>query len=181
MESCEELNLDSLNDSDYVKHGFCLWINNEPTEAIKFLEKRKDCLVTEYGSILLHFFNALISFDRNKINEVSTLLRELEKKCNPEQSWLKSIKTKLFGQRDYVSRKSILIELEREIILADILLCSSILIGISCDVSSYIKAALILRRAWKIYNQIFKEIHDLCTQNFSDGTQSDVGEWWKFS
>lgn len=178
MESCEDINLDSLSDCDYVKHAFCMWINNEPTEAIDFLEKRKDCLIAEYGAVLLRFFNALISFDRNKINEASLLLREVEKKCNPEQGWLKSIRTKLFGeQRDYVSRKSILNELEREIILADILLCSSILIGISCDVSSYIKAALIIRRAWKIYNQIFKEVHELCTQYFFDESQSNFGKW----
>jgi Protein of unknown function (DUF3808) len=176
MESCEDLNLDSLNDCDYVKHGFCLWVNNKPEKAIDFLEKRKEHLSAEYGAVLLHFFNALISFDRNKIAEASLMLRELEKKCNPEQGWLKSIRTKLFGgQRDYMSRKSILNELEREIILADILLCSSILIGISCDVSSYIKAALILRRAWKIYSQSFKEIQELCSHYFCDGSQ-DIGK-----
>lgn len=177
MESCEDLNLESLGDCDYVKHGFCMWINNEPARAIDFLEKRKDTLSVDYGAVLLHFFNALISFDRNKIAEASMMLRELEKKCTPEQGWLQSIRTKLFGeQRDFVTRKSILNQLEREIILADTLLCSSILIGISCDVSSYIKAALILRRAWKIYNQIFKEIHDLCNQHFCDDSRMEMGK-----
>lgn len=177
MESCEDLNLESLGDCDYVNHGFCMWINNEPARAIDFLEKRKDTLSVDYGAVLLHFFNALISFDRNKIAEASMMLRELEKKCTPEQGWLQSIRTKLFGeQRDFVTRKSILNQLEREIILADTLLCSSILIGISCDVSSYIKAALILRRAWKIYNQIFKEIHDLCNQHFCDDSRMEMGK-----
>lgn len=175
--SLEDLNLDSLSDCDYVKHGFSTWINNEPVKAIEILERRKEILSVEYGAVLLHFFNALISFDRTKINEASIMLRELEKKCTPEQGWLQSIRTKLFGeQRNYMTRKSILDELEREIILADTLLCSSILIGISCDVSSYIKAALILRRAWKIYNQIFKEIQDLCNQHFFDESQLDLGK-----
>lgn len=169
--------MDTLSDCDYVKHGFSTWINNEPVKAIEILERRKEILSVEYGAVLLHFFNALISFDRSKINEASLMLRELEKKCTPEQGWLQSIRTKLFGeQRNYMTRKSILDELEREIILADTLLCSSILIGISCDVSSYIKAALILRRAWKIYNQIFKEIQDLCTQHFFDESQLDLGK-----
>lgn len=173
----EDLDLGTLSDCDYVKHGFCMWINNEPVKAIDFLEKRKDKLSVEYGAALLHFFNALISFDRNKIAEASLMLREIEKKCTPDQGWFKSIRTKLFGeQRDSASRKSILDELEKEIILADTLLCSSILIGISCDVSSYIKAALILRRAWKIYNQIFEEIHDLCNQYFSDGSEMEIGK-----
>lgn len=178
MGSCDDLNLETLGDCDYVKHGFCMWINNEPVKAIDFLEKRKETLSVEYGAVLLHFFNALISFDRNKIAEASALLRELERKCNPEQQgWFQSIRTKLFGeQRDFVTRKSILNELEKEIILADTLLCSSILIGISCDVSSYIKAALILRRAWKIYNQTFKEIHELCNQYFCDESQMEIGK-----
>lgn len=182
MGSCEDINLETLSDCDYVKQGFCMWINNEPVNAIDFLEKRKEVLSVEYGAVLLHFFNALISFDRNKIAEASTMMRELEKKCTPEQGWFQSIRTKLFGeQRDCLPRKSILEELEREIILADTLLCSSILIGISCDVSSYIKAALILRRAWKIYNQIFKEIHDLCNQFFADGSQMETGSFIKNS
>ena len=177
MESCEDLSLEALSDNDYVKQGFCLWINNEPLKAIEFLEKRNESLSVEYGAALLQFFNALISFDRNKIGDASLLLRELERKCTPEQGWFKSIRTKLFGeQRDFASRKSILNELEREIILADVLLCSSILIGISCDVSSYIKAALILRRVWKIYNQVFKEIHELCTEYFAEGSQMDIGK-----
>lgn len=173
MGSCDDLNLETLGDCDYVKHGFCMWINNEPVQAIDFLEKRKEILSVEFGAVLLHFFNALISFDRNKIAEASLLLHELERKCAPDQGWLQSIRTKLFGgQRGNMTRKSILNELEKEIILADTLLCSSILIGISCDVSSYIKAVLILRRAWKIYNQVFEEIHELCKQYSSDNSQN---------
>lgn len=173
MGSCEDVNLETLSDCDYVKQGIILWINNEPQKAIDFLEKRKDVLGAEYGAVLLHFFNAIISFDRSKINDATRLLQALERKCTPYQGWLKSIRSKLFGeQRDSMTRKSILEELEREIILADTLLCSSILIGISCDVSSYIKAALILRRAWKIYNQAFKEIQELC----SDESQLETGE-----
>lgn len=177
MGSCENLDLETLNDCDYVKHGFCMWINNEPLKAIDFLEKRKEKLSVEYGAVLLHFFNALISFDRNKIAEASIIIRDFERKCSPDQGWIQSIRSKLFGdQRECSTRKSILEELEREIILADTLLCSSILIGISCDVSSYIKAALILRRAWKIYNTIFNEIHDLCNQYFCDGSQMEMGK-----
>ena len=178
MGSCEDLDLESLNDCDYVKHGFYLWINNEPVKAIDFLEKRKDKLSVEYGAVLLHFFNAVISFDRNKIAEVAIMLRDFERKCSPvHEGWFKSIRTKLFGEaRECSTRKSILEELEREIILADSLLCSSILIGISCDVSSYVKAALTLRKAWKIYNSVFNEINNLCNQYFCDDSKLEMGK-----
>lgn len=178
MESSEDLNLESLNDCDYISQGFCTWINNEPVKAIDFLEKRKEILCVEYAAVLLKFFNALISFDRNKIANASVALREFEKKCSPDQGWLKSIRTKLFGeQRSDVSKKSILDGLEREIILADTLLCSSILIGISGDVSSYIKAALVLRKAWKIYIQVFKEIQELWEENCCEGSQLELGSF----
>lgn len=177
MGSCEDLDLESLNNCDYIKHGFCMWINNEPVKAIDFLEKRKEILSVEYGAVLLHFFNALISFDRSKIANAATALRDFEKKCTPEQGWLKSIRTKLFGdQRNELPKKSILDGLEREIILADTLLCSSILIGISGDVSSYIKAALVLRKAWKAYLHVFKEIHELCQQYCCEGSDVKLGK-----
>lgn len=173
MGSCEDVNLESLNDCDYVKQGFYLWINNEPVKAIDFLDKRKCVLSVEYASVLLKFFNAIISFDRHKINEVGVLLRELEKKCTPEQGWLKSIRTRVFGEtREFLSKKSMIEEIEKEIILADTLLCESILVGISCDISSYIRAGLILRRAWKIYNNIFIEINEY----FTDGLQLETGK-----
>lgn len=172
MGSCDDLNLESLNDCDYAKHGFCMWINNEPVNAIDFLNKRKEVLSVEYSAVLLNFFNALISFDRNKIAQSFTDLREFEKKCTPpDQSWLKSIQTRLFGEQRNESKKSIVDGLEREIILADTLLCSSILIGISGDVSSYIKAALVLRKAWKIYTQVFKDIAELCQQYCSEDNE----------
>lgn len=173
MGSCEDVNLESLSDCDYVKQGFGLWVNNEPVKAIDFLDKRKCVLSVEYASVLLKFFNAIISFDRQKICEVGILLRDLEKKCTPEQGWLKSLRTRVFGEtREFLSKKSMIEEIEKEIILADTLLCESILIGISCDISSYIKAALILRRAWKIYNQIFNEINEY----FNDGLHLEAGK-----
>lgn len=106
MGSIEDLNLDTLSDCDYVKQGFCMWINNEPVKAIDFLEKRKEKLNVEYGAVLLHFFNALISFDRNKISEASILLRDLEKKCTPDQGWLKSIKTKLLVSSEIMCQEN---------------------------------------------------------------------------
>lgn len=178
MGSCEDIDLQTLDDCDYVKHGFCIWINNEPAKAIDFLDKRKEKLSVEYVKVLLKFFNALISFDRNKITEVSTMLRDLEQKCSPEQGWFNAIRTKLFGQqRESSKRKSILEELERKIILADTLLCSSILTGISCDVSSYIKAAMTIRKSWKIYSKIFNEIQDLCKDSPQMGK---IGENFRF-
>lgn len=183
----EDLQEDApLNDCEYVKQGFRLWICNEPTQAIDFLNKRKDSsLNVDYARSLLHVFNALISFDRNKIAEASLLMKDLERKCTPDQGWLKSIKTKLFGDSQPTTRKFILSSIEKEIILGDSLLCSAILVGIPCDVASILKSALILRRAWKIYHSTFKEIHNLCNQFFDGSSPIELGKNtrgnWKFN
>ena len=161
--SCE--NLDFESELEFVKDALRLYLNNEPFQAIELLEKRKEnSLVIDYVVCLLHVFNALISLDKNKIAETSSLLKDLERKCIAEQpSWIRSIFFR--NHRALFTRKKSIIEnLERDIILADVLLCSAVLSIVEFDVSNYIKAALTLRRAHKIYHQTMKKIHELCSQ-----------------
>lgn len=169
--SCENLDLESLCDLDYVKHGLGLYLNNDQLLAIEFLERRKDkSLNIDYAVCLLRVCNSLITLDKNELAKTSLLLRELERKCIAEQpGWIKSIKTLFKGSRGVVThRKSIIEDLERDIILADVLLCSSVLAIVEFDVSNYIKAALTLRRAHKIYCQTMKKIQELCNSEFAD-------------
>lgn len=174
--SCENLDFESLSDLEFAKYGLSLYLNNEPLQAIELLEKRNS-LVIDYVVCLLQVFNALISFDKNKIAETSTLLKELERKCLAEQpSWFRSIKTLFRNQRTLFTRKKSIIEdLERDIILADVLLCSAVLSIVEFDVSNYIKAALTLRRAHKIYHQTMKKIHELCSQ-FAEDSPFDLSK-----
>lgn len=164
--SCENLDLESLCDSDYIEHSFSLYLNNEQLLAIEFLEKRKKkSLIIDYAACLLRVFNSLITLDKKKIVETSLLLKEVEKKCIAHSpGWINSIKKLFRSSKDFTHRKSIIDEIERDIILADILLCSSVLSIVEFDVSNYIKAALTLRRAHKIYCQTMRKIHELCRQ-----------------
>lgn len=177
--SCENLDLENLSDLEYVKSGINFYLNNEPTYAIEFLEKRKEkSLIINYAVCLLHVANALISLeDKNKLSEANALLKELERKCIAEQpGWLRSITTTLFRQRTLFTRKKSIIEdIERDIMLADVLLCSAVLSIIEFDVSNYIKAALTLRRAYKIYHQTMKKIHELCSE-FAEESTLDFSE-----
>jgi Protein of unknown function (DUF3808) len=178
--SCENLDLENLGDLEYVKSGISFYLNNEPAYAIEFLEKRKEkSLKIDYALCLLYVANALISLeDKNKIAEANVLLKELERKCIAEQpGWLRSITTTLFRQQRtlFTRKKSIVEDLERDIILADILLFSAVLSIIEFDVSNYIKAALTLRRAYKIYHQTMKKIHELCSQ-FAEESTLDFSE-----
>ncbi len=163
--SCENLEFENLSDLDYIKHGFNLYLNNEPLQAIEFLEKRNS-LNIDFAACLLRAFNSFITLDKNKIAQASILLRDLEKKCGTEPpSWISSIKSLFQGSRSLViHRKLVIEEIEREIIHGDVLLCLSVLSILEFDVSSYIKAALTLRRAHKIYYQTLRRIQELCSQ-----------------
>lgn len=177
--SCENLDFESLSDLEYVKNGLNLYLNNEPLEAIEFLRKRSEnSLLINYVWCLLQVFNALITLDKHKITEASTLLRELERKCLSEApGWFKSIKTLFRNQRVLFTRKKSIIEdLERDIILADVLLCSAVLSIVEFDVSNYIKAALTLRRAHKIYHQTMRKIHELCSEYADESSPFDLSE-----
>lgn len=177
--SCENLDLESLCDLDYIKHGLSLYLNNEQSLAIEFLERRKEkSLVIDYSACLLRVFNSLITLEKNKIAETTLLLRDLERKCIAEQpGWIKSIKTLFRSSRGLVAhRKSIIDDIERDIILADILLCSSVLSIVEFDVSNYIKAALTLRRAQKIYCGTMRKIHDLCGQYADEVSNLNLSE-----
>jgi Protein of unknown function (DUF3808) len=175
--SCEDLDCENLSDLDYAKEGISKYLNNEPLTAIDYLDKRKDTsLLINYCSALLQVTNAVISFDRTKISSASAVLRDIEKKCE-SSGWLQTLKSRIFGSHHQgrFLQKSLLDELEKQIILADVLLCNAILTSLDFEVSSYIKAALILRRAWKIYHQTFKQIQDLCCQYFSDEASIKIG------
>lgn len=177
--SCENLDLESLCDLDYVKHGLSLYLNNEQLLAIEFLERRKEkSLVIDYAACLLRVFNSLITLDKNKISETTLLLRDLERRCIAEQpGWIKSIKTLFRSSRGLVThRKSIIDDIERDIILADVLLCSSVLAIVEFDVSNYIKAALTLRRAHKIYCHTMRKIHELCGQYADEVSTLNLSE-----
>ncbi|KAG5682195.1 hypothetical protein PVAND_011563 [Polypedilum vanderplanki] len=174
--SCENLDFESLSDTEYVRECFYLYLNNEPLRAIDLLEKRKEkSLITNYGHVFIHFVSSIISFNRTKLSESSVNLKELERKCTVEQpGWLASLKSKVFrNQQRYVDWQTLLDELDREIILADTLLCATVLQILE---SNYIKSILSIRRAFKIYTQTFKQINDLCNQYAVVNEPSEIAD-----
>jgi hypothetical protein len=171
--SCENLDFESLSDTEFVRECLYLYLNNNPLRAIDLLEKRKEkSLITNYGHVFVHFVTSIISFNRGKLTEVSASLRELERRCTMEQpGWLASLKLKVF--RNYIDWQTLLDELDRDVILADTLLCTTVLQILD---SNYIKSILSIRRAFKIYTQTFKQINDLCNQYAVADEPSEVGE-----
>lgn len=91
-----------------------------------------DLVLKENYEIFLKSQNSVISYETNKIEESQILLKSLEKKCAGDVGWLKSVRSKFFGQNDEPI-KSLPELLEEQIILADTQLCSAILTFLTQD------------------------------------------------
>lgn len=102
--------------------------------------------------------NAVISCELDQMEEVTLLLKELEKQCTHEGAWIRSFRTFFSRQEE---EKSFEAYLEEQIILADSYLCSAILIGLSQDISGFVKCGWLLRKAWKVYKDTYNQIHEL--------------------
>lgn len=88
------------------------------------------------------------------------MLKELERRCVTDVSWLKSFKSMIFGSSDSAD-KSLTSQLEEQIILADIQLCSAILTFLTQDLSGFMKGSWLLKKAWKIYQHAYNQIYNL--------------------
>lgn len=99
-----------------------------------------------------------MTFEDDKLAEALAYLKEAERKCTLDTGWLKSVKTKVFGNENGFSRAE---ELESQIILADSQLCIAILTVLQQDITGYFKGGWVLRKSWKIYQHTYKEISEL--------------------
>lgn len=111
--------------------------------------------------------NSVISYETNKIEESQVLLKSLEKKCAVDVGWLKSVRSKFFGQNE-VPIKSLPELLEEQIILADTQLCSAILTFLTQDFQGLVKGSWLLRKAWKVYQHTYSQIYDLYQKNITE-------------
>lgn len=99
-----------------------------------------------------------MTFEEDKLNLSLSCLHELERRCSLGLGTFKSFKTRLFGSTQNVSYVT---SLETQIILADSQMCISILTLLQQDIAGYFKGAWILRKSWKLYQQLYKEILEL--------------------
>lgn len=95
-----------------------------------------------------------MTFEDDKLNLTLTTLRELERRCTLGSGIFRSFKN-LFGSTQNFSYAD---NLETQIILADSQLCISILTFLQQDISGYFKGGWILRKSWKLYQHLYKEV-----------------------
>lgn len=96
-----------------------------------------------------------------------SMLRDLEQRCTTHSTWLHSIRSMIFrggggnSDEDKGGADSLVKRLEQQIILADVQLCSAILTFLTQDLSGMMRGSWLLKRAWKIYQNVYQQIHQL--------------------
>jgi hypothetical protein len=118
--------------------------------------------------IVFFFFfpqNAVISWEIDLMNEAQLMLKHLERRCAGDVGWLKTMRTKLFGNSD--PDRPLAEQLEEQIILADTQLCLAILVSLSQDIGGFVKGGWLLRKAWKVYQHTYNQIYHIYTKKLS--------------
>lgn len=103
-----------------------------------------------------------MSFEDEKLNIALSSLRELERRCTLGSGIFKSFKNLFVTTQQELTYAD---NLETQIILADSQLSISILTFLQQDISGYFKGGWTLRKSWKLYQQLYKEIKELYENN----------------
>ncbi|RZC32640.1 tetratricopeptide repeat protein 39C-like [Asbolus verrucosus] len=160
----EENNAESNEENEQVpdwlsaKRGIRMLINNNAKEAQELFCRYPDSLTMFAGYSFATFMDALMTFEDDKLNLATSVLKEVERKCTSETGWFKSVK-KVFGTSDI--HRSLAESLETQIILADSQVCLAILTFLQQDISGYFKGGWVLRKAWKVYQSTYHDILQL--------------------
>ncbi|KAK9881285.1 hypothetical protein WA026_015407 [Henosepilachna vigintioctopunctata] len=141
-----------------AKQGLNLFINNKGEESEALFLKHSESLIMYSGYSYVVFMDALMSFEEDKLTKAISTLKEVEKRCD-SRSWFKYFKKKVFGSAD--EGPSVTDTLETQIILADSQVCLAILVFLQQDISGYLKAGWVLRKAWKVYQSTYTDILNL--------------------
>lgn len=107
-----------------------------------------------------------MTFEEEKLNKAFSALREVERRCTADDGWLKTVTNKVFGGNG--PSKKYAEQLETQIILADSQVCIATLTFLQQDITGYIKGGWVIRKAWKIYQKLYKEVLDLYVGNIGE-------------
>ncbi|CAH1116013.1 unnamed protein product [Phaedon cochleariae] len=160
-----------------AREGIKLIINNKIDQAEKLFSKYPESIVMLAGHSFAIMIDALMSYEEEKLSVALLSLREIERRCVTESGWLKQVSQKLFGNTSEMKPvQSLADQLEMQIILADSQVCIAILIFLRQDISGYFKSGWVLRKAWKVYQKVYKEISNLYEKNVGNLNLPDTDQ-----
>lgn len=122
-----------------------------------------------------------MSYEEEKLFKAISTLKEVEKRCATENGWMRHYAQKIFGSGSEPKKeKSLADQLETQIILADSQVCIAILTFLQQDISGYFKGGWVLRKAWKVYQKVYKDVLELYREHIGElhlpGRYSSYGQ-----
>ncbi|XP_026769909.2 tetratricopeptide repeat protein 39C isoform X1 [Pangasianodon hypophthalmus] len=162
MAEAEEEFPEQLDDAELSLRGINMLLNNGFKESTQlFHTYRNYSPLMSFGASFVSFLNAMMTFEEEKMQVACEDLRATERLCECDSAGvIETIKNKIKknqveGQRSQVT---VIERLQRLIIVADCQVYLAVLSFVRQELSGYIKAGWILRKAWKMYNKCYNEI-----------------------
>ncbi|XP_019632782.1 PREDICTED: tetratricopeptide repeat protein 39C-like [Branchiostoma belcheri] len=163
--------------------GINLMLNNGFQESDMLFNKyRQYSPLMSAGASFVSTMHAVMTFEEEKIAAAMQMLKSTEHLCTTDEGFLESIKNKLGNKPAPKETVQLTVaeRLERQIIVGDCQLYIAMLTFIKQELSAYVKGGWVLRKAWKIYNRVYREVTDLIaycewrTGQKVDGSQSSL-------
>ncbi|XP_067928051.1 tetratricopeptide repeat protein 39C-like [Watersipora subatra] len=150
---------DTENDNNLGVKGIVLLLNNHWDESRELFEKhRSQSLVMHFGGAFVHVLQAIMALEEEKIAAAKVGMEDVEKKCRESLHQMKKQKKKSKGtQSDTAGQED---RWMCQIIIADSLLFQAVMTFMNQDIPSYMKGGWLLRKSWKIYEKVHKDISE---------------------
>ena len=100
-----------------------------------------------------------MSFEEDIMDAAYKSLESTEKFCDTSRKF-----SEIFSSGSHSQKFTPHQRLYRKSIIADCLLFEAILVFIRQSLTSYVKGGYLIRKAWKMYEKIYKETEQLCSQ-----------------
>nr|XP_057923608.1 tetratricopeptide repeat protein 39C-like [Doryrhamphus excisus] len=153
-----------VNDAELALKGINMLLNNGFKESDKlFRAYRNHSPLMSFGASFVSFLNAMMTFEEEKMHLASEDLKATERLCENENAGvIETLKSKIKRTADSRRSGAVALErLQRQIIIADCQVYLAVLAFTKQELSAYIKAGWILRKAWKVYNKCYGDITQL--------------------
>ncbi|CAG5134205.1 unnamed protein product, partial [Candidula unifasciata] len=151
-----------FDDVEMAATGINMLLNNGFQEAFALFDKYKnESPLMHSGYSFVFFMQALMSYEEEKLGEAQRVLQETEKHCSTQDGFVKSFRRKFSKKKNVKAALRIEERITNQVIVADCLLYQAVLVFTNQDISSYVKGGWLLRKAWKIYERLHKEVTSL--------------------
>ncbi|XP_011878324.1 PREDICTED: tetratricopeptide repeat protein 39C-like isoform X2 [Vollenhovia emeryi] len=155
---------DAGKDWKVARTGISLLLNNRTEEAEALFTEHPHSFHVKAGRCFVLFMNALMTFEEDKFQQATLLLKDMERECAGDIGWLKSVRSKVFRaeetDKDYVNK------LERQIVLADTQVFSAVSLFLQQELTGYVRGCWMLRKAWRVYQHAYTQISQLYRRTF---------------